>query len=316
MRCLICGGKSLPLIENLYDDRYGAIGKHTIYVCTDCGFGKTVPGLKKSGIAKFYSRYYPLKSIEASTVKAEAKLIPLWLRWFTGIDHSAHFHIIPKTTVLDIGSGIGASLLEIELMGAKAYGVEPDPNAQRLAKELNLNVYIGFITDNPFPKLQFDYITASQVLEHEPDPRKFLKATYKRLKVNGQVILSFPHLNAVYRKIFGKRWLHWHVPYHLNFFTEKSFRILAQQCGYKVVKMRTITPNIWTYLQLKMLKLIPLEGRVNPIWASPNGNIPRRNIELDFQMKVIYQGMAVLNRIIDLTGWGESFLVFLKKFDE
>lgn len=313
MRCLICGGNSLPLVKDLYDDRYGAVGKHDIYVCISCGFGRTKPDLKRSEISRFYSKYYPLNSIDASEIKSSVKLVPMWQRWLSGTNHSAHLHIKPSTTVLDIGSGIGTSLMEINLMGGKAYGVEPDPNAQRLAKELNLNVYKGFITDNPFPKLQFDYVTASQVLEHEPAPRKFLQVIYKRLKVDGQAILSFPNLNAMYRKIFSKHWLHWHVPYHLNFFTQKSFTILARQCGYKVVKMKTITPNLWTLLQLKMLKFTPVEGRINPVWAVGNTS---KNIELNLGMQIVYQGMAVLNRFIDFVGWGESFLVFLKKSDE
>ena len=227
MTCIICGGKSKIIYNDLYDDRYGAPGRHDIYQCINCGFGRTFPGLKKKNIAKFYSNFYPLSLLDEEQVRNSASIPPIWRQWISGNNNIAHRYIKPHSKVLDIGSGSGVSLLEIIQLGAEAYGVEPDPNAQKLARSLKLNVYKGFISDNPFPDIKFNYITASQVIEHEPNPTSFLINVRKHLRDDGIIIFSFPNSDALYRKIFGRYWLHWHVPYHVNHFNTKSIKLLA-----------------------------------------------------------------------------------------
>ncbi len=320
--CIICHNKVKLIHKDLFDDRYGAIGKHSIYRCENCGFGRTIPGLTKDDIGRFYSKYYPLLSVNPTLLQKSVHIPSKVMLWLKGNDNTAHFHIKPNSTVLDVGSGSGISILEIQKLGGKAYGVEPDPNAQRIAKELQMSVFQGFITDNPFPNLKFDFITASQVLEHDPTPNKFLIAAKNKLKKNGLIILGFPNMDSINRKIFGSRWLHWHVPYHLNFFTQKSISILAKSAGLKIVKIRTITPNLWTILQLQMLLTVSKEGKPNPIWVSKitnrNSNrLPALKIRFLFSILLHLSELGILfiNRIVDSFGVGESFLVFLRKED-
>lgn len=306
---------------DLFDDRYGAPGRHTVYRCQSCGFGRTYPGLKPEEIGQFYARYYPLAKLSPEAVSRQARVRPRLQAWLAGTNNTAHWHIKPGEKVLDIGSAAGVSLLEIKQLGGEPYGVEPDPGAAQLAKTLGLPVHSGFIEDQPFGAEQFDVITASQVIEHTPDPRAFLAAVARRLRNDGQVILSFPNLDAFYRKIFGRRWLHWHVPYHYNFFTRRSFELLAELSGLVVVKWRTITPNLWTIIQLKQLFEKSIEGRPGSIWANQYAkNQTPQKLEFDriFRYALLRSGLflvAPINRLIDLLGGGESFLVWLKKED-
>lgn len=319
--CTICGGASYLFFDNLFDDRYGAAGSFSIYCCRQCGFGKTYPSLKREEIGKLYAKHYPLKKYTPEAIESQVDLSPKWWGFICGQDNIAHWYITAGKDVLDIGCGAGVSLLEIEALGAKAYGVEPNPKAQEVARKLNLNVYHGFITDNPFPQKKFDYITASQVLEHDPEPKLFLNSCYKLLKPSGQVILSFPNFNSVYRKILGRYWLNWHVPYHINFFTEESFKKLARSCGFKTVKMRTITPNLWTLLQLQMLLVKIPKGRASPIWqrADNSADLAKKsktNIE-KITKRILLSGFllffSIFNRPFDLLNQGDSFLVILTK---
>jgi len=194
-------------------------------------------------------------------------------------------------------------------MGCVAYGIEPDPNAQILAKILNLKVYQGFITDNPFPNIKFDYLTASQVIEHDPNPNEFMKAAYNKLQDQGYLILSFPNFDSPGRKIFGRKWLHWHVPYHVNYFSRKSFRLLVENSGFRIVKACTITPNLWTILQIKMLFIKTREGQSNPLWTANKDGKKLSQLFLLLQYILI----TPFNRIIDILGQGESYLFILRK---
>ncbi len=319
MNCRICKSPTKLFLKELYDDRYGAKGFHNIYRCEKCGYGITSPGIKKQDIGKFYAKHYPLALYSADQVRKMANLPPMFASWLKGTDNMSHWYVKKDKKVLDIGSGSCLSLLEIQKLGGKAYGVEPDPNAQVIAKKLHLNVFQGFISDNPFPKVIFDYITASQVIEHDPDPIAFLKKAKDKLSENGEIILSFPNIDSIYRKIFGGKWLNWHIPYHLSFLTIKSLVLVTDKVGLKIRKIRTITPNLWTLMQLRMIISPITHGEVNPIWMTNAGNddslLAKNNFKIRFFKKMLPVFIflfSFVNRIIDLVGLGDSYLVFLE----
>lgn len=316
--CQICGHNKLFIArKGLYDDRYGAKGKHSLHVCKNCGFGKTMPGISKEKIGHFYSKYYPTSRYTVSQIIRSVYIPSPFSAWLKGLDSNPYLYARRSEKVLDVGFGTGTSLLAIRQLGAKPYGVEPDKSVQSLSKKLKLPIHIGFITDNPFPKLRFGLITASQVLEHEPDPLSFLLAIRGKLSKNGRVILSLPNYGALYRHIFGAKWLHWHIPYHLNFFNHRSLKILANKAGFTISSIRTITPSAWTLWQLHMLLSESKEGVVSQVWnqilsgSNPShGPLKRRVLYLS--NRILELLITPLNRIIDVFHLGESFLVELR----
>lgn len=308
--CPYCHHKSKLIQTGLYDDRYGAPGQHNVYQCRQCGYGQTLPGLTKSSIGNFYKRYYPLNHVNLKTLVSHPQPPTSVLRWILGLGHTCHWHTKPGMKVLDIGSGSGRSLIEINAMGGDAYGVEPDPTAQQIARKLKLRVHQGFITDKPFPGIKFDLITASQVIEHEPDPLSFLRSAHSKLKVGGKLILSTPNLSSMGRKLYGPRWINWHIPYHLSFFSKATFIQLAKSCGYKVITIKTVTPTLWSVIQWEMLSNpIPAIGKSNEVWTGYT-NYSRYT----YLRKLIYYALAVpYSRIVDCLGFGESLVVLLKR---
>lgn len=315
-KCIICGSSRFSYIKNLFDDRYGAEGKHIIEFCDNCGFGKTIPGLTDSSIASFYSNHYPLKNINVNDVIKSVDKSSIFKKWVKGTNNVAHQYIRSGVKVLDIGSASGVSLLEIQNLGSEAYGVEPDINAKKIAEKLKLNIYSGLITEKPFPGKKFDYITGSQVIEHTTNPLKFIEAINKKLKKDGILILSFPNANSVYRYIFGKKWINWHIPYHLNHFTKKSVIKLSKKTGFKIIKIKTVTPNLWTGIQFASIftKLIYKEPSVlfNDINKDSKQNKINKYI-LNTIVRGISFGITPINRLIDLLGFGDSFIVILSK---
>lgn len=318
IKCTVCNSNAYPFKDGLFDVRYGAPGKYSIYKCQKCSFGKTVPGLKVKEIGRFYAKYYPLKSVTPESVKKSVNIPSLWLAWLLGVDNTAHWYIRNNSIVLDIGCGTGQSLLEIEKLGGKAYGVEPDPSAQKIAKKLQFRVHQGFITDNFFPGIKFDYITASQVIEHDPDPKAFLQAVYKHLKDDGKVIMSFPNINSFYRFLFSRKWINWHVPYHCNFFSYKAFVMLIDSVGFKIRKITTITPTEWTVTQILMLMQKNSEGEPGFVWkmindAKTNSDLSLLKITKKLMKLFISIPVILINRLVDLFGQGDSFLVVMEK---
>ena len=320
--CAICGSKVKVSKKNLFDDRYGAMGRHSISQCANCGFGTTMLGIKRSELGKFYADHYPLGVVNATELHSQIRMPHPIQAWLEGVDNVAHWYTRSGQKVLDLGSASGISLLEIAALGGEAYGVEPDPHGKRIASKLHLRVHQGFISDNPFPTIKFDLITASQVIEHEPTPLKFLVDIRKKLAKNGRVVLSFPNYDALYKHIFGKRWIHWHVPYHLNFFTKSSFNILANQAGFTIKNIRTITPNLWTIQQLRVLLTKAEEGVVNPAWKQlGHGKGVKNTPTISYKLLQLATRFAFwiimpINRLIDSLGLGESYLVVLEPKDK
>jgi SAM-dependent methyltransferase len=197
-----------------------------------------------------------------------------------------------------------------------------DTNILPIAEKLKLDVHIGQLSDLPVHNGNYDYIMAQQVLEHEPDPKRLLLEMKERLSDNGQIILSFPNVGAFYRFIFRRRWLHWHPPYHINHFSRKSIFALAEQCGLKVRKIKTITPNEWMTYQIRTIREQPLLGKRDTFWdpGIPNTQpgtackkmLPEKAARL-IRSYGFRPAVCVANRLLDSIGAGESFIVFLSR---
>ncbi|MCW5623676.1 MAG: class I SAM-dependent methyltransferase [Burkholderiales bacterium] len=322
--CIVCNAPMESHIPSIYDDRYGCPGVFSIARCRVCGQMATVPRLEESDLPALYSRYYPRREVDYIALEREAKkaVAPLGRlrRWLAGTDNQGHYRARPGQTVLDIGSGSCLSLLELREMNVTSWGVEADPNVKDIALHFGLNVHIGSIHDNPFPGKSFDLIVMNQVIEHVPDPLSLLEVVRKRLNPYGRVVLSFPNTASAQAHRSGVRWINWHVPYHQHHFNRASFSRLAARAGYEVVNARSITPNLWTLLQLRANRETPVQGQVSSTWSSQVSAPGRRSIWSRWFLRaarflalgIAMGSMAVTNRIRDLAGKGDSLLVELR----
>ena len=319
MKCKICNGKTKIKYEGLYDDRHGYPGKFDLLECTNCGFMQTVPELNKDQISNIYSKYYPRQDINIESVRMAGKnMLSIKEIKKRGLIGTCCLDTKKGEKVLDIGSGIGHSLIKIKALGGEAWGLDPDINAQKVAKKLKLNFHHGFIDDCPFDKKSFDLITASQVLEHIPDPLEFLKIAKRFLKPGGRMMLSFPNTGAWYQKLWSKKWLHWHIPYHLNHFNKKSIETLINQSGLKIVEIKTTTPNLWTILQIKSWLANIKEGERDNMWdgkPAKNKDEIKRSWFQELAVRALprIEKLLVVNRLIDWLKLGESFVVELRQ---
>jgi 2-polyprenyl-3-methyl-5-hydroxy-6-metoxy-1,4-benzoquinol methylase len=314
MKCKICDKKTKIWYRKLFDDRHGYTGYFDIYKCPNCGFAITNPQITKNKIINLYTKYYPRQNLNLENIKrSNYKKIDRFEIWKKGLLNTCEYWIKEKSKVLDVGSGLGYGLLRLEeAMKCKAYGIDPDANAKRFANKFKLNFHHGFIEDNPFKNIRFDYVIANQVLEHTDNPIRFLNICKSRLNKNGKIILSFPNTNGLHRIIFGRNWLHWHVPYHLNHFNLSSIKELTNKSGLKIEKIQTITPNMWTNLQIRRILSKPENGIRDTFWDGNNKN-NNTIIKSKTYSKLtrFLENNNYLNRLVDLLGFGESFLVIL-----
>lgn len=317
-QCNICGDITYLKYKSLFDDRHGYPKKFDIYKCFNCGFMQTQPQLTERQLTNIYTKYYPKRDIDIDSVVNNAKNIPTKQEIKDkGLKTNCHYSTKKGQTVLDIGCGTCQSLLEIKRLKGTSWGIDPDKNSYNVAKKLGLKFHMGTIHNFKFDIHKFDLITASQVIEHEPDPLSFLTRCKDLLKDNGKIILSFPNANSLTYILFSKKWLHWHIPYHLNHFNYKSLKTLIKKSGLKINKIETVTPNLWTILQLRSIFAKVEVGQRDTFWdgqGEKNTNSKAKTINAIVQKILpVVQNILKINRFIDDAGLGDSFYLELKK---
>lgn len=330
MACPVCTKSDAVSLRRAYDDRYGQPSLFTLIRCRNCQHVMTSPRLLESELSALYSTYYPRKHVDVNALKRNAlqSVMPLarLKRWWAGTDNQGQYAVRPGELMLDIGCGSGLSLLEAKALGAEVRGIEADPNVRRIADELDLNIHIGSLLDNPFPEEMFDLVVLNQVIEHVPDPSVMLSCLRGRLKKGGRIVLVFPNINSLWCRLSGDRWINWHVPYHLHHFSRGGFERLIERMGYRVHSVRTVTPNLWTVLQVRANRIQVELGTPSSLWSvsSPttkedSGGRPitlRRPIIQwlrSFARRVVLVGLmipiALINRLVDAIGMGDSVMV-------
>jgi hypothetical protein len=47
------------------------------------------------------------------------------------------------------------------------------------------------------------------------------------------------------RRLFGRDWINWHVPFHITHFSQDRLARLLDEAGFDVVSRQQITPALW-----------------------------------------------------------------------
>ena len=337
--CPLCGLSMQRCYKGMFDDRYGMPELYDILMCSACELAQTSPSLCEEDLPAVYGTYYPRKNLDIGALPGhlEDPISPIgrFKIWMKGIGNQGHYFARAGMTVLDYGCGTGTSLLELRAMGADGYGIEVDPNVKEIAERLDLKIQIGSFAEVPWPGIKFDLISLNQVIEHIPDPKRLLRMLKPCLKEGGVVVLSFPNLASLYRRLCGRSWINWHVPYHIHHFSRNAFSRLCKQEGWSVVAWKTVTPNLWTLMQLRALTSRPERGKPSPLWipqdATPSDSAFIRKTPRARWTRLLlalhnrlwagtrragrtfgHVGVLVVNRIIDFLGSGDSLLVIVR----
>lgn len=249
IECKICKGE-VQLINRKYN-----LGK-----CTNCKFIFCLTIFKQEEFIKVYDELYNRESSQYQRhSKGEFDKIINNEPIKVGLTRSC---LIKKNilnskckSVLEIGSGIGlvGAYIRSKDSFIEYVGVELDKEAFEKSQLLKLNTILGDFKEIEKIETLFDVIMMWEVIEHLQDLNSFLELAYKKLNVNGKIILSTPNYNKIYNypkrdknQIFQDE-----PPIHINFFTPESIINVFefhqfQDCKVKVKKM--------PYLQINSFK--------------------------------------------------------------
>jgi SAM-dependent methyltransferase len=310
--CPICSADATSHLHALHDDRFGYPGEFVLLGCDACGHRWLDWRPDAARLAALYTDYYPrsTRSVDDLTLPKQMRSIA---SWWHGQRSSAAFWVPPRVTVLDIGCGFGESLAYHRGRGCEVWGVEADQNIARVAAHHGFNVHVGLFDPTLYKPASFDYVTMDQVIEHVIDPIATLRGVYDVLKRGGTAVLTTPNASSLTARMFGRRWINWHTPYHMHFFTPRSLRRAAELAGLEVASIKTITSSEWLSYQWIHLLTYPPAGTTSPFWTTRR----RRAWE-----QVTIKGLRALHRlgvdqlttrILDAASVGDNYVVQLRR---
>lgn len=151
---------------------------------------------------------------------------------------------------LDIGSGIGYSLIVARELGWYPVGVEPNVKLEEYSRNiLNLNTLNGFLSKDTIrsikellPEGYADYILIDNVLEHIPEPLEFFQNALSLLKPGGLLLIAIPpvdwfrlglaSISSIRQNSSSTQFNLFYDPeQHVNYFSRKAMKILTDKVG-------------------------------------------------------------------------------------
>jgi 2-polyprenyl-3-methyl-5-hydroxy-6-metoxy-1,4-benzoquinol methylase len=313
INCPICLSEEIRELFTLFDDRYGYQGKYPLFKCKKCKHIFLNVNFTKESLESLYTKYYPRSELILGNYRAKKKI--KWFKcWLDGAKGAAFRWVPEKIRILDIGCGFCETLGYHKDRGCDVYGVEADENVRRVAEKYGYNIHIGIFDPNRYEQDYFDYVTMDQVMEHIADPVETMRGISGILKKGGRLIVSTPNAGGWGAKIFRRRWINWHAPYHLHHFSVISMEIAAEKAGLIVEKVSTITSSEWLHYQWSHLCTFPVIGVPSAFW-SPKGTLNLFQKSTLFLLNILHKSKInhLITRFFDSINFGDNFLFVLRK---
>jgi SAM-dependent methyltransferase len=244
---VICNGFLNPLLDHVFDTRFGIAGNYSIHRCENCGLEQVCPLLTDLQLKHLYETYYNFGGEKGTLYVAmrewffHSPFYRLWV-WLDG-DHSFHNR---KGTgkLLDVGCNEGRGLRLYRRNGFEAQGLEVNQNAAARARQNGFEVHTRMLGDF-HPQERYDVLILSNVLEHSLDPKDMLLSARRVLKAGGEIWISCPNSQSWLRRVFGQHWINWHVPFHIIHFSPRILEDLLLDAGFADINIQQITPAAW-----------------------------------------------------------------------
>lgn len=224
-KCHICDmSADLALQKDFYD----------IYRCSACDFLFLNPYPSDSDITAYYSKNYRGADVNYYP-KARSRQRRAFLKAFR------FWKYLFNKRALDIGSGGGFMTNAFRRLGAEAHGLDISDNSTVYARNLFPECTFHCESFNTMAEsdLVFDFISTTELLEHIPGTRNFMKMVDSVSKPGTIVYLSTPDSGHKEVPEDISLWYEICPPEHLQWFNQSNMTKLFRNYGFKLVKAFT-----------------------------------------------------------------------------
>lgn len=142
-----------------------------------------------------------------------------------------------RSQLLEIGCAHGGFLQTAAEAGWQVDGIEPSERAAAIARGKGLDVFCGDLQAAKLPNASRQAVVMWMVLEHVPNPRETVAEIARILDSGGVFALSVPNAATWERWMFGRYWLGYDAPRHLQIFTARRLKQLVSEQGFTNVRV-------------------------------------------------------------------------------
>ena len=245
--CLVCGGTLLGITRRAYDAKFGIKKAYNLAQCAQCSLVQlsAPPSLNK--LETLYEKYYNFGGEKDTvyTLFREWFLSSTLYRFWISLDGDFSFHRCKGNgRLLDIGCNEGRGLSIFRKNGFDPEGLELNEVAAQRSRAKGLTVHTKLL-ETFKPENLYDVVVLSNVIEHLLDPKAMLNHVNRILKAGGEIWTSCPNVNSWQRKLFGRYWINWHVPFHIVHFSQKNLTNILKETGFEIQEIRQESPALW-----------------------------------------------------------------------
>ena len=168
--------------------------------------------------------------------------------------HGGHMKLLALvddgSRVLDVGCSSGYLARPLAERGCTVVGIEQDPTAAALAREVCEQVLVGDVEtmDLPFKPGSFDVVLCGDLLEHLRDPEAFMARVRPLLADGGRLVLSTPNVANWANRLglLAGRWTYSDRGIldrtHVHLFTRRTLVETLERAGYRVAELDFTVP--------------------------------------------------------------------------
>lgn len=169
------------------------------------------------------------------------------------------FNCNQQLNICEIGSNLGYFSTFLKNKGHNIYSVEINDNLRDMQK-----CFFGIASNKGIENLEdnsIDLLVFMDVIEHIPEPLKFLEFLKPKLKENAKIYLQFPNHRSFIAKLTRSNWGWWSAPDHIYHFSPKSAELFLETAGFDIVRNDIFSPV------LDDLSHIPIINKlIKPLW--------------------------------------------------
>lgn len=220
-QCYICGGTKCCIIKKE--------AAWNVIQCKDCSFVYITPVPSEQFLHLHYQQYLPSDSIHIEQWRI--MMTNIFLRSINIIEAR---HSLGRGALLDIGCGYGFFLELARQRGWNVYGIEPCAHARAYAASKGIAVDSENLFTRAYSDEMFDVVTLFYVLEHLPEPLRYLKEINRILKPGGLLLIRVPHITPLVKflKIFRIPNKLYDSPSHLSDFSPRTMALALEKTGF------------------------------------------------------------------------------------
>lgn len=221
-KCIACGMKD-----------FSVFGEQLI-TCENCGLVgmDTIPSVKF--LNKLYQQDYFFGK-EYSDYKADRLALEAN---FNKRKKFLKKYLTKDSRVAEIGCAYGYFLNLIKDSVSFSIGYDVSEDGVSYAKnDLNVNAVCGdFLSTKAIP--EFDLVVMWDVVEHVPNPDRFIEHASKSLKTGGALAFTTGDVDALNARLRGMKWRMVHPPTHIFYFNKKSVEYILDKNGLEMISFK------------------------------------------------------------------------------